>query len=550
MIGLIKPADLPSPPKTAMQVLKACSDESVDFAEISKIVSNDPQLTTEILRMVNSAFYNRNSSVNTLNQAISIIGTKSLRNMCLCLSVKDVFSKDEFDEQLLNDFWTDSIYRAVVAKHLAELFDQDQDECFTAGLLQDFGLLVMIYLNPENASSWNALRQLEPDNRKDRETIVFSHTHTEIFQLLGQQWSLPDNIVDSVQHHHQCGVAKDKSVCDILNAADWFAYVISAENFTYASDIAKHHIRNTLDLNDDEIEECFNLISEMVKQAAEGMGVELNQDVDYKNLLQKTNIKLAEDNLDIQELNMQLQQTIAERDRLSNELNDEIRLAAEIQESLLPKDKTIPLSGMNIAAKELSGDFFDYMILKDGCILFCLADVSGKGITASLLMVKASSLFHCLGKYVPDLEKLVSIINDELVETSIRGMFVTFVCGRYDPSSDKVELINAGHPAAILMSEENHKTIDAVSIPLGIEKKVLFKKEEFSIKDSLLYLYTDGITEATTNDSSIGVDGLIDFIKNSKDTSIDGQLSALKDKLTSSAINSFDDMTMLIVDGR
>ena len=550
MIGLIKPADLPSPPKTALQVLKVCSDESVDFAEISKIVMNDPQLTTEILRMVNSAFYNRSSSVNTLNQAISIIGTKSLRNMCLCLSVKEVFSKDEFDEQLLSDFWTDSIYRAVVAKHLAELFGQDQDECFTAGLLQDFGLLVMIYLNPENASSWNALRQLEPDKRESREKTVFNYTHTEVFQLLGNQWSLPDSIIDSVYHHHQCDTSANKNVCDILNAADWFTYVISAENFQQASDLSKLHIRNTLKLNDEEIEKCFNQISAMVKQAAEGMGIELSQEVDYKNLLQKTNIKLAEDNLDIQELNMQLQQAVAERDRLSNELHEEIKLAAEIQESLLPKDKTIPLFGMNVAAKELSGDFFDYMILKDGCILFCLADVSGKGITASLLMVKTSSLFHCLGKYITDLEKLVSVINDELVETSIRGMFVTFICGRYNPSNNKVELINAGHPAAILMSAESHQTIDAVSIPLGIEKNIKFTKDNFSIKDSLLYLYTDGITESTINNSPIGVVGLIDFIKKIKDENIDKQLKVLTDMLTSDAINSFDDMTMLVVDGR
>lgn len=549
MTGSIKPADLPSPPKTALLILQACSDDSVDFSDITKIVTNDPQLTIEILRMVNSAFYARNNSVTSLNQAISIIGTKSLRNLCLCLSVKDVFSENDFDGELLSDFWTDSIFRAVVAKYIAEICNQDQDECFTAGLLQDFGLLILLYLNPDKINSWYALRQLEPDKRLIKEKSIFGNTHTDVFKILGKEWSLPDSIVNAVAFHHDCMKAKVFDVCNILNATDWFSYVISADNVKQASFMCKKYIGESLGFSDEDIDECFTEVSELVKHAADGMGIKLNLRYKYEDLLQQSNIKLAEDNLNIQELNWELQQAISERDRLSAELDTELKLAAEIQESLLPDNKSIPIYGMNIPAKELSGDFYDYLKLKDGSVLFCLADVSGKGINASLLMVKTSSLFHCLGKYIHDLEKLVSMINCELVETSIRGMFVTFICGKYYPDKSKVEMINAGHPPAIIIAKNRKEKVNSTSIPLGIDLNTDFKKYEYSMKDSYLYMFTDGIFEAEINGHDIGVDGLVDYLLDISVLPVEQQLLAMSDKMSSGLINSFDDMTMLVIDG-
>ena len=550
MIGSIKPADLPSPPKTALLILQACTDDSVDFSVITKIVTNDPQLTAEILRMVNSAFYARKSPANSLNQAISIIGTKSLINLCLCITIKDVLSEDVFDGEILSDFWTDSIYRAVVAKHIAELNGQDEDECFTAGLLQDFGLLILLYLNPDKMNSWYALRQLEPRKRLIKEQSIFANTHTDVFKVLGKEWSLPESIVNSVAYHHDCQNAENLDVCSILNAADWFSYVISADNVKQASFLCNKYIGESLQLNDEEIVECFNKVSDLVKVAADGMGIKLNLKHEYKDLLQQSNIKLAEDNLNIQELNWELQQAISERDRLSKELDAELKLAAEVQDSLLPDDKNIPVYGFNIPAKELSGDFYDYLKLKDGSILFCLADVSGKGVNASLLMVKTSSLFHCLGKYISDLEKLVSMINYELVETSIRGMFVTFVCGKYYPDTSIVEIVNAGHPPAIIISAEKNEKVNSATIPLGIDKNIEFKKQKYSIKDSYLYMFTDGIFESEVDGKSIGVDGLISYLSELSVFSIDKQLEQMSDRLSSGAINSFDDMTILVIDGK
>lgn len=550
MIHSFKPSELPSPPKSALDILNACADDSVDYSEITRLVTNDPQLTVEVLRMVNSAFYAMSQEISSLSQAISVIGVKSLRNLCLCISIKEVFAGVDFDADFLNEFWTDSLFRAVAAKHIAEKTNQDPDECFTAGLLQDFGLLILIYLDPDKVSSWSSLRQIAPDQRIEKEKSIFGYSHTDIFKTMGEQWSLPESIVLPVVNHHDCEITEDIDICNILNAADWFSYVMTSEKVKDSSGLCKKYLSKTLHIDGDEVDDCLTKISSLVHQAAGALGIKIKDIPEYTELLKKSNLKLAEDNLEIQELNWKLQETIKERDRLSLELDNELKLATEIQESLLPIDKILPVFGFNVPAKQLSGDFYDYQELSDGSILFCLADVSGKGVNASLLMVKTSSLFHCLGKFVSDLSKLVSIVNKELVETSIRGMFVTFVCGKYFPNTGELQTINAGHLPALIIGQNSTLSIESKSIPLGIVSDTEFIVENHKLNNSTLYIYTDGITEAEFENKVIGIEGVNNFFRDINSLDIDHQLSEIRDKFESNDLSTHDDMTILIVNGR
>ena len=551
MLASINPSDLPAPPQTALQVINACSDESFDFDDITKIVSNDPQLTAEILRLVNSVLYSRENKVNSLNQAISIIGMKSIRNLSLCLSIKEVISGSQFDAAFLNDFWSDSIYRAVAARHLSEIIGvEDGDECFTTGLLQDFGLLVMIYMDAEKASSWYALRQLDPNRRLEKELNIFANTHTKVFEFLGHEWGLPDSIVEPIASHHECSHDTEINLCNILNTADWFSYVITSEDIKTASKYCKEYLKETIHFDEDKVDDCLNKISSVVKEVASVLGVTIKEQFEYQDLLKKSNIRLAEDNLQIQELNWKLQATISERDRLSKRLDLELKLATEIQQSLLPSRQDLPFYGFNIPARQLSGDFYDFFKCQDGSIMFCLADVSGKGVNASLLMVKVSSLFHCLGKYVTDMNKLAIMINKELVESNINGMFVTLICGKYNPSSKDIELINAGHPPALIVSDNGAIELKSTSIPFGIDKIDKFEVIKYSLINACLYLFSDGIFEAKFDGVELGVPGLLSWIKSEKSLDSSELLSKLNNKLLKASTDSSDDMTFLILDGR
>lgn len=281
----------------------------------------------------------------------------------------------------------------------------------------------------------------------------------------------------------------------------------------------------------------------------------INNPVEFSQVLFEANIKLTEDNVNFQELTLRLEQAIKERDELSAELNRELSLAREIQKSLLPPEKgaDYPIIGINISARDLSGDFYDYFSLDDGRIYFNLGDVSGKGVNAALLMAKTSSLFRCLGKRIDDPEELLSQINIELCETSIHGMFVTMIAGLYDPVTTKLKFVNAGNPPALLFTAQGlAREMDAKGPPLGVLSEAIFPGVEIELKNNSLYMFSDGVTEGMIEDGEMmGISGLFKTIANldSQLSSID-KLNKITDRLSSNSLPFRDDVTLLLLESR
>ncbi len=246
--------------------------------------------------------------------------------------------------------------------------------------------------------------------------------------------------------------------------------------------------------------------------------------------------------------NSKMAQQLLEQERLRKELE----LAAEIQRNLLPAS-SLPRSnvyGINIPARVVSGDFFDYFHLADGRVCFNVADVAGKGINAALLMAKASSLFHCLGKEIGDPGRLLSILNNELVETSTRGMFVTMVGGIYDPVSGIVRISNAGHPPALLISASGDiEYVVGSRPPLGILANLDYPEVEVDVKQRGFYLYTDGITDASgPNGGRLGDSGFESLLRKHADVSPAERLQVIVDDIHRGVDQLSDDMTVLLIE--
>jgi len=220
-------------------------------------------------------------------------------------------------------------------------------------------------------------------------------------------------------------------------------------------------------------------------------------------------------------LNARMAADLIEQEKLQRELE----LAAEIQRNLLPLAPApgSPIFGINIPARTVSGDFFDFFEISDGRIAFCLGDVSGKGMNAALLMAKTASLYRCLGKTSDHPGKLMAHINEEICETSTRGMFVTLVGGIFDPKTNSVRLANAGHePPLHHIGENEFLTFQAEAPPLGITTIAVpedgYVEVELSLNDGPLYIFTDGATEGTLEDGTMfekeGVENLLEEHKN------------------------------------
>lgn len=225
----------------------------------------------------------------------------------------------------------------------------------------------------------------------------------------------------------------------------------------------------------------------------------------------------------------------------------ELELAAEIQRNLLPPNRPdpFPIQGMNIPARTVSGDFFDILPL-DGRFAFCLGDVSGKGINAALLMAKTASLYRCLAKTVPQPGELLRQLNDEICETSTRGMFVTMSAGVYDPDTGIVCLANAGHEPAVCHAEGAFASFDAEAPPLGIVPNGDFPETELDMRGGSLYIFSDGLTEAgDAGGEQLGREGLERLVRDFQGVALAERVSAIVESV--SMLDLRDDLTLLAV---
>ena len=184
-------------------------------------------------------------------------------------------------------------------------------------------------------------------------------------------------------------------------------------------------------------------------------------------------------------------------------LGRELEIGREIQMSMIPKvfppfpeRNDIDIAATIVPAKMVGGDLYDFYI-RDEKLIFCIGDVSGKGVPASLLMAVTRSLFRNISAQEDSPAKIVEGINHSMENNDETGMFVTFFCGVLDMHSGLLRYCNAGHNAPLLFTDHVQPLDVVPNLPLGVLGGMVFEEQEIKLLlDDALYLYTDGISEA------------------------------------------------------
>ena len=237
-----------------------------------------------------------------------------------------------------------------------------------------------------------------------------------------------------------------------------------------------------------------------------------------------------------------------------NRMQKEIEIVGEIQKTLLSQNKKdkFPIAGINIPAKVVSGDFYNFSDLGNGRYGFGVADVSGKGIKSSLLMSKASSLYRCLSKTIFSASALLELLNKEICETAARGMFVTMLVGIYDREKKELLLSNAGHEPPLIYSKDgSFSNYTEAGPPLGIMSKIKYKETTLKFSNSSMYIFTDGITEIKDpSGEMLGSEGFQNYIKKFQDTPSNERLKNIVEDIVKSGKIQKDDLTIVVVDGK
>ena len=231
-----------------------------------------------------------------------------------------------------------------------------------------------------------------------------------------------------------------------------------------------------------------------------------------------------------------LEQSEKQKNKWKNRVSNEIKLAMNVQKRLMPnRDLTnYPIFGLNIPAREISGDFYDFY-LHDDQVYFTLSDVSGKGVNAGMVMAKAITLFKIFAKQKFKPNEILLEMNNDLNETNPSGTFITSIVGSYNLKTDEVEIANAGHQPAILRKGNNFKEFPSSSAPLAVIKQKnadAYKLETFKLDGGRVYCFTDGFSECLDeNKEEIGIDGVKELIENHKNSSLKKELESATEEI-------------------
>ncbi|MBT5872448.1 MAG: PP2C family protein-serine/threonine phosphatase [Candidatus Latescibacteria bacterium] len=249
--------------------------------------------------------------------------------------------------------------------------------------------------------------------------------------------------------------------------------------------------------------------------------------------------------------NARMHEALLTRQRLEQDL----QFATTIQQSFLPQHAP-DITGFSfattyISAQEVGGDFFDYIEFPDNRIGVLVGDVSGKGVPAALYMARLMSDFRviALSEHIPT--RVVSRVNNMLVERSRRGMFVTLLYILIEIKERLITVINAGHLPPLMRRGIDGKVValdETGGCPLGILPDANFQAQCFPIEQGdMILAYTDGVMEArSASKEEFGLERLSDILEGGPE-SADGMIQAVQRELLLFTGNrpSHDDLTML-----
>ncbi len=244
-------------------------------------------------------------------------------------------------------------------------------------------------------------------------------------------------------------------------------------------------------------------------------------------------------------------QATADRERIESEL----RVAREIQQSLLPQ-KLPSLPGVEIAAVSrpsewVGGDYYDVIELGHGRILICIADVVGKGIGAALTMSNLQAALRALAALLRrgqlNLLDVVKELNRLMTESTAPERFITAAFALFDSQANEVESIVCGHPNPAIMNPDGTiQNMESTGIPLGIIATFPYESRHYKLASgSLLFFYTDGLSEARYGEEYVGSQGIEYLLRLPPNP--EGLQTALERLVASPRLTIEDDITVLAI---
>jgi putative nucleotidyltransferase with HDIG domain len=202
--------DLPHFPENIIKVQKLLSDPKSDILDIAGKISVDPAMTAGIIKLANSAQYMTNKKIDTISEAVRILGIGGVKKLLYSYGSQKVLG-GETDEK--KELWRHSYKTAFYAFNLVKNFHTDKnsiEDVYLGGMLHDIGKIVLSMVAPDSAKKMNMFRENKNITSITFEDVRAGINHAEVGALIAEKWNFPDNLVAAIRYHHSPGLAPEK----------------------------------------------------------------------------------------------------------------------------------------------------------------------------------------------------------------------------------------------------------------------------------------------------------------------------------------------------
>lgn len=229
-------AGLVSFPAIGLRVSEMVNDPQTTAAQLGEVISQDPALTAQLLQIANSAAFGRPAQVSTVSRAVTVIGTRLVRDLVLVSSTVHAFEGIPNELISMEDFWRHSLYCGLAARYLAgQRHTAGTETLFIAGMLHDIGQLVIFHKRPQE-SRQALLQSIEGDGDFAlhlAEQRIFGFDHAQVGGALLRQWNFPPLLIECTEFHHDPSRAThfplETALVHIANSLAQLAEVDSVE---------------------------------------------------------------------------------------------------------------------------------------------------------------------------------------------------------------------------------------------------------------------------------------------------------------------------------